>query len=479
MNDNLYIEDDFEIPSLNTDIETREVRGRDGFILGEERVLGYNFPIPFIYVNHEKKDYQDIVNELVDFFNRNQEVRLRFENEYWHWNVVFSGTIQFKQQTHGYVTFELNCIISDPYKYSNERYNTISEDDHLTIYNRGTAPTYPTFKATAKQNSTMFMLSKNDEEYFMMGEGDDVFQEKKDLSPEIYSTNHTSIAGWTRRTSDINDTLTGGTVGGNLISDGHSFTISNYGEDSGTWHGGALQRSLSSTLSDWEISTVMEIHPDVNNRRKGLLKGSVHLSDETGNLVASIGLIDSQLSVKDTRVIVRIYDENGNARNIYYARNSANAFRFGKVHITLKKQGNTFTANAFKSVTENGSTKISSRINRKFIDTSNSFNSNVRQLTAYISKFGDEDNEVPFHIYETKVNRLLPLEDGVIPVAIKRGDIIEIDNQQELMLLNGAPATELKDFGATYFDIPRDLTEIFIHPEDTFDVTAEWRDRFY
>ena len=419
------------------------------------------------------------MNELVEFFSRDNEVRLRFENEYWHWNVKFTGTIQFKQQTQGFVKFELNCVIADPYKYSNERYNTISEDDHLTIYNRGTAPTYPVFKATAKKNSTMFMVTKNDEEYFMMGEGDDVFQEKRDLSPEIYSTNHSSISGWTKRTSEINDQITGGAVGGSLISDGESFTVTNFGESTNGWYGGALQRSLSSTLSDFEISTVIDMHPDINRRGKGLLKGTVHLADETGNLVASIGLVDAQLSVKDTRVVVRIYDKNGNAKNIYYARQSPNAYRFGKVHITLKKQGNVFTASAFKSTEENGSTKISSRMNRKFIDTTSDYNRSVRQLITYISKYAGDNNDVPVHIYETKVKRLLHLQDGVIPIAIKQGDIIEIDNQQELMLLNGAPATELKDFGATYFDIPRNTTEIFIHPEDTFDVTAEWRDRFY
>ncbi|MCD2137166.1 distal tail protein Dit [Salinicoccus halitifaciens] len=479
MNDNLYIEDEFEIPSLNTMIETREIKGRDGFLLGERKVEGFNFPIPFIYVNHENKEYQDIVNELVEFFNREEEVRLRFENEYWYWNVVFTGTIQFKQETDGFVRFELNCIIADPYKYSNERYSTVSEDDHLTIYNRGTAPTYPVFKATAKRDSTMIMISKNDEEYFMLGEGADVFQETKDLSPVVYSTDHSSISGWTRRTNSIDDNITGGAVGGSLTSDGESFIVSDYGESTNGWYGGALQRSLSSTLSDFEISTVIEIHPDLNRRRKGLIKGTVHLADETGNLVASIGLIDTQLSVKDTRVVVRIYDRNGNAKNIYYARQSPNAFRFGKVHITLKKQGNAFTASAFKSTEENGSTKISSRMNRKFIDTTGDYDRSVRQLITYVSKYTGEDNEVPLYIYETKVKRILPDEAGVIPLAIKRGDIIEIDNQQEIMLLNGAPATELKDFGATYFDVPASLTEIFIHPEDTFDVTAEWRDRYH
>jgi len=126
MNDNIYISDDFEIPSLNTETEVKEIKGRDGFILGEKKVKGYDFTIPMYYINHDDKVYQDIVNELTDYFNRDTDVRLRFENEYWYWNARFDGTIQFRQNTKGFVSFELRCIITDPYKYSNEKY-TISK----------------------------------------------------------------------------------------------------------------------------------------------------------------------------------------------------------------------------------------------------------------------------------------------------------------------------------------------------------------
>ena len=481
MNNNLYIEDSFEIPSLNTEIETREIQGRDGFLLGEEKVKGYNFPIPFIYVNHDKKEYQDIVNEIVEHMITDHEVRLRFENEYWYWNVRFSGTIEFKQKTQGFVSFELNCIVTDPFKHSNELYNTVSQDDHLTIYNRGTARTYPVFRATAKKNSTMFMAAKNDEDYIMFGKSEETERDNKNFKPVVYSSSLTNTSGWTRRTTAIDDVLTGGETTGSLRSDNNSFRINEWGEGA-EWHGGALQRSLSRTVTEYEFTTAIKIHPQ--ERGKGVVKGFAHLSDEQGNLVASIGLIDSKNNKEEVRVVIRVYDKLGRPRDIYNASGGTDgsggtAFRNGIIYIQLRKEGNKFIGRTWRNITRsNGKKEVGARSRTEFVDRKGDYERNARILTTYLAKHRKFDS-VPVHMYQVTVKELLEKDSNKIPVVISAGDTIEIDMQNELMLLNDEPVTELKDFGANYYSVEAGLDEIFILPEGTFDVTAEWRDRFY
>lgn len=479
MNNNLYIEDSFEIPSLNTEQETREIQGRDGFLLGDKKVKGYDFVIPFVYVNHEKKDYQDIVNEIVEHMITDDEVRLRFENEYWYWNVLLSGTIQFKQHTQGYVEFELTCIITDPFKHSNELYNTVSQNDHLTLYNQGTAPSYPVIRATAKKDSTMFMISKNDEDYMMFGKSEDTERDTKNFNPVVYSSALTNTSGWTRRTTAIDDVLSGGETTGSLRSDGNALRINEWGEGA-AWHGGALQRSLSRTINNFEFSTVIKIHPQANG--VGVVKGFAHLADTQGNLVASIGLIDSKSNKEDIRVVVRIYDKMGRPRDLYNSTGGTNggtAFRDGQIHIQLRKEGNKFISRTWRNITRsNGRKEVGARSRVEYTDKKGDYERDTRQLITYLAKHR-KYSSVPVHMYKVTVKELLTKEKDKIPVVIAAGDRIEIDMKNELMLLNDEPVTDLKDFGANYYNVPAGLTEVFIIPEDTFDVQAEWRDRFY
>lgn len=478
MNNNLYIEDEFEIPSLNTEIETREVKGRDGFILGEKRVQGYNFPIPFIYVNHEKKDYQDIMNELVEFFNRDKEVRLRFEGEYWYWNIIFTGTIQFNQTTQGFVRFELNCIISDPYKHSNERYNTISEDDHLTIYNKGTAPTYPVFKATAKEDSTMMMLTKDDEDYFMIGEPEDVFKTNVKTKPTVYSTQFNTTTGWTYNNNEdtVNDVYVGGNVGGATTIDNGAVAIQSLPNTEAGWRGATMKRSLSESMNDFDITAQVRLYSHLN--QKGTAKSMVHLYDEQNNLVAALGLLDASGS-RAASLFVAVFDEYGNRKTIC---NEPHPMfnQSGHTHIRLTRVDNEYQVKAWR-VTDWENYNQSDIYNTRFIDAGELYKRPVRQVGFYLSRHTNtlSGYQTDPAIYFLQVSRPAGSKENEIPYVVSAGDVVEVNTQKEVILLNGEPMTQLKDFGSNYFSVESGLVEVLIEPQEVFDVTAEWRDRFY
>lgn len=478
MNNNLYIEDSFEIPSLNTEIETREIQGRDGFLLGDKKVKGYNFSIPFIYVNHEKKGYQDIVNEIVEHMISDDEVRLRFEGEYWHWNAIFSGTIQFKQKTQGFVSFELNCIIIDPFKHSNELYNTVSQNDHLTIYNRGTARTYPNFKVTAKKDSTMLMLSKNDEDYFMIGEPEDVFKKNVNKSSKIYQSHLNSLSGWSYINDDsvIADIYAGGSTGGVAAIENGGAVIKSLPEDVTGWLGAGLRQSLAQSVNDFDITVQLSIHTDWRSKSTG--KAMTNLFDESGKLVATLGLVDAS-SERNVRLYVAVYDELGQRKRICdYAHPMFNASNT-HTHIRLIRKGNEFQVKAWRMVSWS-TYKKSDIYSTRFIDAGDLYIRPIRQIGFYLSRHSNSQTNISNpKIFYINMVRPHDSKEDEIPYVVNAGDEIEINTQHEVVIVNGEPMTELKDFGSNYFNADSGLTEVFIEPKDTYDVVAEWRDKFH
>lgn len=484
MNDNLYIADGFKIPSLNTEIEMREVKGRDGFIRGSKKVKGYNFVIPFIYANHENKDYFDINNELVEFFNRDEEVRFRLEDEVWYWNAVFSGTIELTQRTQGFVSFELNCIISDPFKYSNEVYNTVSENDHLTLLNNGTAHTYPVFRATALEDSTMFMMTKNDEEYFMIGESEDTEKLTKDLEPYKFNDefNRRTFLGW--QYMPLNSSLgnyldKGDADGGKVEFNADSFHVLNWGGATSTnWHGAAVQKSIGESLQDFS----MRFKIGVRQTKDGTAKSFTYLYDENNKLVFSIGYVNTSIYRNRGRVVVYAYDTYGEAKRIYNKYTSVKDRRLKELavfmHLERKGQQIKITTYKFDEHGDPKRRKPRDKHIKTFRDSGDEYQKKVRIMNMYMGKSKNYSHFQRHFVYGIYIKKLIS-DDAVVPVTIKKGDEIVVDNKSNSVLINSEPVTHLKDFGADYFSVPKGLSEILFLPQHTFHVEAEWRDKFY
>ncbi|HBV22274.1 MAG TPA: hypothetical protein DEB42_00585 [Jeotgalicoccus sp.] len=484
MNDNLYIEDSFEIPSLNTEQETREIRGRDGFLLGDKKVKGYNFVIPFIYVNHEKKNYQDIVNEIVEHMITDDEVRLRFENEYWYWNVLFSGTIEFKQKTQGFISFELNCIVIDPFKHSNELYNTVSQDDHLTLYNRGTAPTYPIFRATARKDSTMLMVAKNDEDYFMIGESEDTEKDTKELAPFKFNDefNKQMFLGWnyTQQEWSYGAGLDGGDAdGGTFTFNNNSMHVKDWGSATATnYHGASVQKSIGESLQDFSFMFKIGVRQTVD----GSGKSFAYLYDESNKLAFSIGYANTATSRNMGAIVVNAYNTYGEAERIYTRHTDVRDKRLAdmSVFMKLQRRGQEIRIETYKFDEHGDSNRRRVRDSHTQIyhDTGDLYQNKVRIIHLYSSKSKNHSNFQRHFILGVYIQQLIT-DDRAIPITIRAGDVVVVDNQNQIVTINDEPVTHLKDFGANYFDAPANVTEIFFTPEDTFDVQAEWRDRFY
>ena len=116
--------------------------------------------------------------------------------------------------TFGRATVKFTC--PDPYKYAVKGTKNTAISDQDTLVNSGTADTPIIVTATALKNSSYFMITKGDEDYFMVGD-DDLDKEVKDYEPALFNDELRSLFGWTKQSqASITDNYTGGSVGGSM-----------------------------------------------------------------------------------------------------------------------------------------------------------------------------------------------------------------------------------------------------------------------
>ncbi|WP_191961197.1 phage tail domain-containing protein, partial [Staphylococcus aureus] len=157
----LYVERGFEIPSFNYVLKTENVDGRSGAIYKGRRLESYSFDIPLVvrndYLSHNGiKTYDDVLNELVKFFNYEEQVKLQFKSKDWYWNAYFEGPIKLHKEFTIPVKFTIKVVLTDPYKYSVTGNKNTAISDQVSVVNSGTADTPLIVEARAIKPSSYF-----------------------------------------------------------------------------------------------------------------------------------------------------------------------------------------------------------------------------------------------------------------------------------------------------------------------------------
>ena len=131
----------------------------------------------------------------------------------------------------------------------------------------GTADSPIIVQATALKNASYFSITKNDEDYFMIGD-DDLDKKVEDYTPTLFNDEMRSFFGWTKVTNGtINDNVTGGTVGGSMaMSSSKDAFMLNESSITGTsgWNGAEYKHSFGKSTQDF--SSTVKIH--VNQGKK-------------------------------------------------------------------------------------------------------------------------------------------------------------------------------------------------------------------
>ena len=350
----LVVERGFKIPSFNFGIETEEVLGRSGSVVKQRQLKEYKFELPLIIRNDYLssggvKTHDEVLNDLVKLFDYDHAVPLQFKSQDWYWNAYFEGPIELDKYSETFWQFSINVVLADPYKYAVEGTKNTAISDQVSVVSTGTADSPIIVQATALKNASYFSITKNNEDYFMIGD-DDLDKKVEDYTPTLFNDEMRSFFGWTKVTNGtINDNVTGGTVGGAMAmsssKDAFMLDESSITSTSG-WNGAEYKHSFGKSTQDF--SSTVKIH--VNQGKKGATHATQYIYDTDNRVIASIGYSNPRATQNIGTIYVTLFDQNGNQKNIYSYTNAPKFYTWKHIviYMRLKRIGDKFYIKTWK-----------------------------------------------------------------------------------------------------------------------------------
>lgn len=481
----LVVERGFKIPSFNFGIETEEVLGRSGSVVKQRQLKEYKFELPLIVRNDYLssggiKTHDDVLNELVKFFDYDHSVPLQFNSQKWYWNAYFEGPIELEKYSKTFWQFSINVVLADPYKYAIEGTKNTAISDQVSVVSTGTADSPIIVQATALKNASYFSITKNDEDYFMIGD-DDLDKKVEDYTPTLFNDEMRSFFGWTKVTNGtINDNVTGGTVGGAMAmsssKDAFMLDESSITSTSG-WNGAEYKHSFGKSTQDF--SSTVKIH--VNQGKKGATHATQYIYDTDNRVIASIGYSNPRATQNIGTIHVTLFDQNGNQKKIYSYTNAPKFYTWKHIviYMRLKRIGDKFYIKTWKYDEVDYPKRITpvDVTEKVFIDAGNFYQRPISAVSIYIAKNGN-NYHMPTTILGSYNHEILPKPPKARDLIIKKGDLININMKEKTVTINEEPALDLKTFGSDFFNINKGMNECMIYPENTYDTTVYWQDRF-
>lgn len=481
----LVVERGFKIPSFNFGIETEEVLGRSGSVVKQRQLKEYKFELPLIIRNDYlssggEKTHDEVLNELVKLFDYDHAVPLQFKSQDWYWNAYFEGPIELDKYSKTFWQFSINVVLTDPYKYAVEGTKNTAISDQVSVVSIGTADSPIIVQATALKNASYFSITKNNEDYFMIGD-DDLDKKVEDYTPTLFNDEMRSFFGWTKVTNGtINDNVTGGTVGGAMTmsssKDAFMLNESSITSTSG-WNGAEYKHSFGKSTQDF--SSTVKIH--VNQSKKGATHATQYVYDTDNRVIASIGYSNPRATQNIGTIHVTLFDQNGNQKTIYRYTNTPKFYTWKHIviYMRLKRIGDKFYIKTWKYDEVDYPKRITpvDVTEKVFIDSGNFYQRPISAVSIYIAKNGN-NYHMPTTILGSYNHEILPKPPKARDLIIKKGDLININMEEKTVTINEEPALDLKTFGSDFFNINKGINECMIYPENTYDTTVYWQDRF-
>ena len=481
----LVVERGFKIPSFNFGIETEEILGRSGSVVKQRQLKEYKFELPLIirndYLSSDGiKTHDDVLNELVKFFDYDHSVSLQFKSQKWYWNAYFEGPIELEKYSKTFWQFSINVVLADPYKYAVEGTKNTAISDQVSVVSTGTADSPIIVQATALKNASYFSITKNNEDYFMIGD-DDLDKKVEDYTPTLFNDEMRSFFGWTKVTNGtINDNVTGGTVGGAMAmsssKDAFMLDESSITDTSG-WNGAEYKHSFGKSTQDF--SSTVKIH--VNQGKKGATHATQYIYDTDNRVIASIGYSNPRATQNIGTIHVTLFDQNGNQKKIYSYTNAPKFYTWKHIviYMRLKRIGDKFYIKTWKYDEVDYPKRITpvDVTEKIFVDAGNFYQRPISAVSIYIAKNGS-NYHMPTTILGTYNHEILPKPPKARDLIIKKGDLININMEEKTVTINEEPTLDLKTFGSDFFNINKGMNECMIYPENTYDTTVYWQDRY-
>lgn len=423
-----YLEIDFEIRAKNKEDLRKKIDEINGFIETKEKV-------PIVFSDEPDMRYYGELESIE-------------EDRELHHIGIHRGTI---------------FILRDNYKYGQEKQYII--DGPSILENEGTATVKPVFELTATQKSTFAMISDG-EQYNLIGRpapADEIASSHQEL---IMHDNCQSTSGWTTA-----DEVDNGSVTGSIKPENGAFVVDSIGSGSG-WIGPSIKRDIGATLENMRFAAEVELLNTGN--KTGMIE--FYFLNNNDDVIFKIGIEDVYEHIDEVQGKFQTREAgNDNIVNHYVKadnRNMWNSFK-GVLQVFVD---NGYIRPYFALVMPNGSHNYIKSAER-FIWTGLPFPSLLRvsQVQVALRNYAGT-SLATMRVKDIKVWRYNPYEG--IPYILDEGDVVTFDHVNDDLLINGEPRNDLKNFGGSFFSLKKGQNTIVVSPQDAFNATVKFRERY-
>lgn len=463
------------------ELEITDVKGRPGGVLTDIAQKPREIEATILVdATYNTQTLEELADDFIGWLTTDEPKPLIFDREpdkiYY---ALLSSQIDVERfVTFGKVTVKFTCI--DPYKYASKGSKNTAISDQVSVLNSGNADTPVTVEARALKPTSYFMITKGDEEYFMIGD-DDVDKTVKDYTPILLNTELTTLGGWTKQgAGTINDNYTGGTTGGSFLQSSSKesvyLNLDTITSETG-WNGAEYRKSFGRSAQDFSTTAKVALH----QKNKGSTHFAQYVYDTDNRLLASIGYANSSSSQNTGRIIVTVFDQSGNQKKIYDYKNNPKFYNWEDliIYIRLQRIGNTFYIKTWKyKDVEYPKRIIPVDVHETaWIDKGNFYQRPIASLGIYSAKNG-LNKHMRTYLLGSYTHEILPKPPKARDMFIKAGDLITIDMKNENVMVNDEPMLDRKTFGSDYFNVEKNYNELFVYPTGVFDTTIYWQDRY-
>jgi len=359
--------------------------------------------------------------------------------------------------------FEITLTMLNPYLYGPRKSMPIDPANPIVLAYKGTAPGKPIFRFNVTQPTTMIEYA-NGEEYMAIGQPDSVDSAPYHPYTSILVDELQSTVGWARSSIPLD---LGANVG-EMISFGEEFGATDYGTGT-SWHGPAVQKTFSS-IQDFKCQVFFNVQV-TNSKQRGRAEAYLVASD-----LSVIGKIIVTCPNSSQKASVSVYLRNGTTTK--YILHQADAYMNG-FHgwVTIERKGTEYKIEVGTDGWDaNLKYVVYSRETFTFRDLNSDFQRPFAGVVLHVGAWASAPLPYRARIRAVKIFRINNQEGT--PYIVNPGDTVVIDHEKELILVNDEPRVDLKDFGATFFELRPGDNTIVCNPPDAFTAEIEWRERY-
>lgn len=441
--------------------KTRDIPGRPGALSQgfETGVRPIQARLDFEATSME--EWQEKLSELMGLLIQEKPYEIKFENEdKWTYYAELDGEIETLEiGIYGQVVINWICA-DDPYKYGHQNILPFKADDATAnIINGGTVPTFPRITATVKPGEKLTHIQVFDpfnEKYFQIGRPGAIGTITRDREERMLNDPASSLVGWGTTGNEVD----GGTVAGNMSTNGFSFLPGSFGTGT-TWHGPAIRKEVpQAPLTDFKIRLgVIMRNPSIGAR--GRLE--LYMRDSQGGTIGKIAMKRTGGGAYGNSVEGRAGGENDFDYFVSnYAGKKGIEWRDFEGVMEIERVNNVWTMYVARvdPITKRHTARM------KFdpwTDSQLKYTGGLSQIMIHMGQSGTID-PVTMRVTKVEVFRINEITEMEIPVMALEGDEIELDFRTKDIRINGEPRKDLKMFGANFFSLDPGTHDLMIAP---------------